>query len=110
MSLTDSRLPPEKVSAFFSLLEQAAEKDGRAHFPVAPDRAIASYYINRAADSESCISEFDGSALASLLRARWADRPELLELIPALVDLRESVIPAAKDDDGDISPFIYEMF
>lgn len=110
MSWIDPRLSREKALALFSRLSAIAEKNGRAYFPLSPDPSIASYYTSRPGDSKSYISDLEGSTLASLLGAQWADRPELLELVASVVDLHESVIPSSRDNDGDISPFIYEMF
>ena len=108
MSSTNSS--QEEYAAFFETLSAAGASGGAEYFPLCADSTVQSYYIKRDLGAAPYLNSFEGPELAAHLRVLWASRPELIALIPGLVALYASAAARDDGDEGDISPFIYEMF
>lgn len=107
MSSTDSQ--QAAFAAFFDKLSKAATSSGASYFPTGSDAQLASYYVQRS-DAGNHVSDFEPARFEQILRARWAANPELLDLIPDLAALYKGATLDDRDERGDVSPFIYEMF
>lgn len=102
----------EQVSAFFARLVAAAEamRAAGGGIPLAPDSTATSYYNVRSPAQPLVFEEAACVDLRSLERI-WTEggRPELLQLIPHLEELRAK-LRARPDAEGEVSPLIYAMF
>ena len=90
-------------------LAESARSRGVEFFPLGPDRAAESYYIERT-DGGNYVHEISAD-LTSELRALWAggEFAEMAELAAPIVTLAEA-IKESEETTEDVSPFIYAMF
>jgi hypothetical protein len=119
MSSTDNDSHTAAIrDLFLNKLLPAAQKEGRprAFFPVGPDPAADTYYIDRPARKmtrdDFLIRTPDGSgdpivALGELWKSQGLDR--LAALVPELRAIAGELRQIEKPAD-DVSPFIYVMF
>ena len=79
------------------------------HFPLAPDREGATSYWEERVDGVPPILTIDDDQVEELLRDRWAQEPQLAELVPALLKLAKQLEPDEEVEE-DLDPYIYRMF
>lgn len=78
-------------------------------FPLRPDEAAQSYYIDRA-DSGNYIHEIDSNDTEGELGKLWRDgSPELAEIAGELMRLAD-ILQEKEETSNEVSPFIYAMF
>jgi hypothetical protein len=120
MATISSKKLPQALDAFFRDQLQpvgARLKQRGPLFPLRADRAAASYYAPRPkarmdrADFER-LGPLSTATLAADLSRLWSEAgtPELAPLAPALADLAAAAAEVEKEQEGDVSPFVYAMY
>lgn len=81
-------------------------------FALAPDREDPpSTYFEARRDSAtaSYVFEPENHSVASWLRARWEEHPELLAMVEPMLELSREM-EQREEESGEVSPLIYAMF
>jgi hypothetical protein len=121
MATINPRKLPQALEAFFrdELVPLATKfKQQRGpFFLLAADASVPTYYITRAktrmdkADFERAGTDSPATLAADLTRL-WqsAETPELAPLAPSLAQIAQAAREVEKEQEGDMSPFVYAMY
>ncbi len=90
-------------------LKPVAEQIPGPHFALGPDREGAVTYWQERSDGIPPIVTIDGAQVEEQLKQRWAQEPQLAELVPALLKLAKELEPDEEVEE-DLDPYIYRMF
>ena len=98
---------------FAERLAPAAERlrrRGVNFFETGPTPASPTYY-EKHCEAASLFVEIEADSCASIVAETWKreNLPELAELADSLFALAPRIAPI-KEDEGDVSPFVYVMF
>lgn len=113
MNLNDTE-KEKLLSEFFQKrllpIAESAKSRGVELFPLAPDDAAKSYYLERA-DDGNYVHEINSADLVSELKDLWSagETVELADLAEEIVRLAET-LQEHEETSEEVSPFIYAMF
>jgi len=120
MSSTDDKSAQAMAALFDEVIApmvRSARAGSTSPFPLKPDPSLASYYLTRpnpAMTREDFVAPscMNFEELEERLAAHWRalGRDDLVAAVPRFVAAARASYATGKEQDGEVSPFVYVMY